>query len=237
MSKHVFTLEVSFSVDTHFLSRRSIRGLRTDSASMAALLPLAEPFICTSSWFICFTQSSITGLKLGNGKQRNLLLWNAIMHFRWGKTRRLEEALAHRCQSYWITIKVSRARWSFIQAEMFSTSISSLSASAQRRLNCTLRTCLAVSNRSRCTVPCIRALTVTLKHLNAHRRVLTNAHLEPKTPLSSSSTVLSLFCSSFSRSLASASSCHRKKDLLQHHYTPRRRLTHRLDRRMPASLQ
>lgn len=125
---HVFTLEVSFSVDTHFLSRRSIRGLRTDSASMAALLPLAEPFIWTSSWFICFTQSSITGLKLGDGKQRNLLLWNAIMHFRWGKTRRLEEALAHRCQSYWITIKVSRARWSFIQAEMFSTSISSLSA-------------------------------------------------------------------------------------------------------------
>ena len=55
-------------LDTHFLSRRSIRGRRTDSASMAALLPLAGPFICTSSWFICFTQSSITGLKLGERK-------------------------------------------------------------------------------------------------------------------------------------------------------------------------
>lgn len=38
------------------------------------------------------------------------------------------------------------------------------------------------------------------------------AHLEPNTPLSSSSTVLSLFCSSFSRSLASASSCQWKTD-------------------------
>lgn len=35
----------------------------------------------------------------------------------------------------------------------------------------------------------------------------TKTHLEPNTPLSSSSTVLSLFCSSFRRSLASASSC------------------------------
>lgn len=41
-----------------------------------------------------------------------------------------------------------------------------------------------------------------------------NAHLEPKTPLSSSSTVLSLFCSSFSRSLASASSCQRQKKVV-----------------------
>lgn len=37
---------------------------------MAALLPLAGPFIWTSSWFICFTQSSITGLKLGEWKHK-----------------------------------------------------------------------------------------------------------------------------------------------------------------------
>lgn len=54
------------SLVTHFLSSRSISGRRTVSASMAALLPLAEPFIWTSSWFICFTQSSITGLKLSD---------------------------------------------------------------------------------------------------------------------------------------------------------------------------
>lgn len=41
-----------------------------------------------------------------------------------------------------------------------------------------------------------------------------HSHLEPKTPLSSSSTVLSLFCSSFSRSLASASSCQRQKKMV-----------------------
>lgn len=41
-----------------------------------------------------------------------------------------------------------------------------------------------------------------------------NAHLEPKTPLSSSSTVLSLFCSSFSRSLASASSCQKAEKVV-----------------------
>lgn len=39
-----------------------------------------------------------------------------------------------------------------------------------------------------------------------------NAHLDPNTPLSSSNTVLSLFCSSLSRSLASASSCQRKTE-------------------------
>lgn len=110
-----------FSEYSHFLSRRSMRGLRTVSASMAALLPLAEPFICTSSWFICFTQSSITGLKLGDGKQRSYFLSQSM-------TDRLEEALAHCCQSSWITAKVSRAQGCFIQAEMFSPSISSLSA-------------------------------------------------------------------------------------------------------------
>lgn len=61
------------SEEAHFLSRRSIRGRRTVSASIAALLPLAEPFIWTSSWFICFTQSSMTGLKLGESKTNTSL--------------------------------------------------------------------------------------------------------------------------------------------------------------------
>lgn len=49
---------------------------------------------------------------------------------------------------------------------------------------------------------------IPLRHTNGHN----NTHLEPNTPLSSSSTVLSLFCSSFSRSLASASSCQEETD-------------------------
>ncbi|KAG7279277.1 hypothetical protein CRUP_025095 [Coryphaenoides rupestris] len=49
------------------LDKKSMSGRRTDSASMAGLLPFTWPFICTSSWFICFTQSSITGLKLRGG--------------------------------------------------------------------------------------------------------------------------------------------------------------------------
>lgn len=54
-----------------------------------------------------------------------------------------------------------------------------------------------------------------MKRKKPHRHMEVShsyAHLEPNTPLSSSSTVLSLFCSSFSRSLASASSCQWKTD-------------------------
>lgn len=69
--------DVTFSKKTHFLSRRSIRGRRTVSASIAALLPLMGPFIWTSSWFICFTQSSITGLKLDDATKQ-MFTWFAF---------------------------------------------------------------------------------------------------------------------------------------------------------------
>lgn len=116
----------SIQYNTHFLSRRSIRGLRTVSASMAALLPLAEPFIWTSSWFICFTQSSITGLKLGERKQQS---FSRPYIFRLQNTGTLEEVLVDYCWSYWITKKVSRAGWgSFVQVEMFSNLLPSLSS-------------------------------------------------------------------------------------------------------------
>lgn len=184
---------------------------------MAALLPLAEPFICTSSWFICFTQSSITGLKLGAGQKKE------IFHYKMpscilgrGETRRLGEALASPLPirlDFHKGVKSTGVFYSGWNVWYFNFSTE---RSVRRRLNCTFTTCLAASNRSRRTVP--QSVDVTSWNTWTHvDRVLTDAHLEPKTPLSSSSTVLSLFCSSFSRSLASASSCHREKDLLQHH--------------------
>lgn len=103
---------------THFLSRRSIRGRRTVSASIAALLPLADPFIWTSSWFICFTQSSMTGLKLSKSKEA-MCHWSCNLPWRmiyfWREAPEESTITLKRCQGH---------KYHFL-LEMFSNSLGS----------------------------------------------------------------------------------------------------------------
>lgn len=179
------------SVDAHFLSRRSIRGRRTVSASIAALLPLAEPFIWTSSWFICFTQSSMTGLKLVESKEMHT--WNVPLGCD------LPCRMIHLWWETWIT-----------PGESTTTR-----KRCQEHKNVFLpRKCSAIYRPHRAQRVLQSFTMMRQPHKKQPHRSHSNAHLEPKTPLSSSSTVLSLFCSSFSRSLASASSCQKAEKVV-----------------------